>query len=166
MRSIYQRALHPDVPQVAEAFGQKRARAGDQILQQPVKAHGGVQRKEQILSQALVPAPVHRDDEQDHEGLLPQEGQRQHDLIHHPAADLRQLLDRLHDGVIKGQAAFQQIQHRSLSFSRFDKRRQTLRGLPSGGVLFTEGLRRTPRRSIPRHWLHRYPDGRRYRPWG
>ena len=107
VRGIHQRALHPDVPQVAEAFGQKRARAGDQILQQPVKAHGGVQRKEQILSQALVPAPVHRDDEQDHEGLLPQEGQRQHDLIHYPAADLRQLLDRLHDGVIKGQAAFQ-----------------------------------------------------------
>ena len=86
MLSIHQQALYLDIAQVAELIIQKRAGTADDILEQAVEAHGGVKGEQEIFADSLIPAPVHGNEQQNSEGLFAQEGEHQHDLIHHGAA--------------------------------------------------------------------------------
>ena len=79
-------ALQPGTRLIFELVIQKRAGTADDILEQAVEAHGGVKGEQEIFADLLIPAPVHGNEQQNSEGLLAQEGEHQHDLIHHGAA--------------------------------------------------------------------------------
>ena len=113
MLGIHQQTLGFHIAQVAEVLIEEGAGATDQILHKAVKAHGGVQGEQHIFAQPLIPAPVHADQQQDTAGLLAEEGEEQHHLIHHGAADA---LHRCHHSMIEGLTELQKGSHRGNSF--------------------------------------------------